>query len=42
VRELTDALAATRQENRELAAANSTVAARLDSAIDRLRAVLRG
>ena len=42
VRELTEELAATRNENQELAAVNGTIAARLDSAIDRLRAVLRG
>ena len=41
LRELTDQLSATRTENQELAAANVSVAARLDSAIDRLRAVLR-
>lgn len=41
LRELTDQLSATRAENQELAAANVSVAARLDSAIDRLRAVLR-
>jgi len=39
--ELTEQLAASRAETRDLAAANVTVAARLDSAIDRLRAVLR-
>lgn len=42
VRELTEELVTSRAENHDLAAANSTVAARLDSAIDRLRAVLRG
>lgn len=42
VRELTDELVASRAENQELAAVNSSVAQRLDSAIDRLRAVLRG
>jgi cytochrome c-type biogenesis protein CcmH/NrfF len=42
VRELTEELVASRAENQDLAVANSTVAARLDSAIDRLRAVLRG
>jgi hypothetical protein len=41
LRELTDQLSASRAENQELAAANVSVAARLDSAIDRLRAVLR-
>lgn len=34
-------LAAVRAENHDLAAANVSVAARLDNAIDRLRAVLR-
>lgn len=34
-------LAAVRAENQDLAAANVSVAARLDNAIDRLRAVLR-
>lgn len=42
VRELTEELVASRAQNQDLAATNSTVAARLDSAIDRLRAVLRG
>lgn len=41
LRELADQLSASRAENQELAAANVSVAARLDSAIDRLRAVLR-
>ncbi len=34
-------LAAMRSENQDLSAANVSVAARLDNAIDRLRAVLR-
>ncbi len=42
VRALTEELAASRNENQELAAINSSVATRLDSAIDRLRTVLRG
>lgn len=41
LRELTDQLQASRVENQELAAANVSVAQRLDHAIDRLRAVLR-
>ena len=41
VRVLTEELAASRNENQELAAVNSSVAIRLDSAIDRLRTVLR-
>jgi len=41
VRALTEELAQSRSENRDLAAANSSVAMRLDSAIDRLRTVLR-
>jgi hypothetical protein len=40
-RRLAADLAAARTENSELAAANVSVAARLDHAIDRLRAVLR-
>jgi hypothetical protein len=40
-RRLAAELAAVRAENNELAAANLSVAARLDHAIDRLRAVLR-
>jgi len=42
VRALTEQLAASRNENQELAAVNNTIAMRLDSAIDRLRTVLRG
>ena len=40
-RQLATQLASARAENQELAAANVSVAARLDNAIDRLRAVLR-
>jgi hypothetical protein len=40
-RVLASELAAVRAENQDLAAANVSVAARLDNAIDRLRAVLR-
>jgi hypothetical protein len=40
-RDLAAELAAARAENQDLAAANVSVAARLDNAIDRLRAVLR-
>ena len=40
-RQLAAQLVSARAENQELAAANVSVAARLDSAIDRLRAVLR-
>jgi len=40
-RRLAGELAAARAENSELAAANVSVATRLDHAIDRLRAVLR-
>jgi hypothetical protein len=40
-RGLASELAAVRAENQDLAAANVSVAARLDNAIDRLRAVLR-
>lgn len=40
-RQLAAQLASVRAENQELAAANVSVAARLDNAIDRLRAVLR-
>lgn len=42
VRALTEELAASRNENQDLAAVNNTIAMRLDSAIDRLRTVLRG
>jgi len=41
VRALTEELARSRSENQELAAVNTSVAVRLDSAIDRLRSVLR-
>jgi hypothetical protein len=41
VRALTEELAQSRSENQELAAVNGSVAMRLDSAIDRLRTVLR-